>query len=292
MIVVRLIGGLGNQMFQYACGRALGERLGTNVVFDMSGFRAYRLHRYGLDGFIGDVVKAPWHLSACARVSTVASRLHVSPTHLFKLLGIQWIHENGDLRYQPEKLAFEGPAYLDGYWQCARYFEDFETRTREDFGLTPSLSHMLRENLQLHCVGQGVTASIHIRRGDYVSDPSANLTHGTLGEYYYRSAFAYLTTQIRGDFRLLVFSDDIAWAQKNIHFPVETAYVVANARHPQVDMHLMASCDHHIIANSSFSWWGAWLNSSLSKTVIAPARWFQSDALCGDDICLPEWVRI
>ncbi len=292
MIVVRLIGGLGNQMFQYACGRALAERLGTNLYFDLSAFRTYRLYRYGLDGFLGEIARAPWYLSTCARLFFGAGRLHISPIQLFKLLELQLVQEGGDLRYQPQQLVFQGSGYLDGYWQCARYFEDFETRIREDFRLTSIHSDALRSKQKLHAVNEGVTASIHIRRGDYVTDQGANSMHGTLGVHYYESSIAHLTAQIGGDFKLLVFSDDVAWVQKSIHFQLDTTFVEANIRNPQIDMHLMASCDHHIIANSTFSWWGAWLNPSRTKTVIAPARWFKSDALMGDDICPVEWVRL
>ncbi len=292
MIAIRLIGGLGNQMFQYACGRALAERMGTQLYADLSAFKTYQLHEYGLDSFQADIVKTPAHLSTGTRVWAVLRRLGISPAAYFRLLDTQWIHEGGDLSYQPQRLVFEGSAYLDGYWQCERYFNDFEDRIRGDFRLEPKLQQQLAERRQQSGIGCSNTVSLHVRRGDYITDQTAQATHGSLGEDYYRKAVEYLTQHLGGTFRLLVFSDDIAWARDNLRLPAQTVFVEPHERSPQIDMHLMASCDHHVIANSSFSWWGAWLNPSATKTVIAPARWFRNTALNADDICPAEWVRL
>ena len=292
MITVRLIGGLGNQMFQYACGRALADRMQTQLSFDLSAFKHYRLHNYGLSGFCSKVVKAPGHLSTGTRLWAVARRLGLSPAHYLSALGIRWIHEADGLAYQPQRLVFQGDAYLDGYWQCARYFEDYAPHIREDFRLSPSLIDAFLECRKQLGIGQGVTVSVHIRRGDYVTDQSANKTHGVLGEDYYQEAFGHLIAQLGSDIRLVVFSDDTVWARENLRAPVAMTHVNANQRFPQVDMHLMAACDHHVIANSSFSWWGAWLNPSPSKSVIAPARWFKSTTLNANEICPSEWVRL
>lgn len=279
-------------MFQYACGRALAERMHTHVCFDLSAFNNYRVHTYGLSGFRGEVAKAPWHLTTGSRLWAVARRLHLSPVPYFTLLGVRWVDEGDDLSYRPQQLALQGSAYLSGYWQCARYFDDCEARIREDFCLIPALDEILQERRQRLRIGQGVTVSVHIRRGDYVTDTAANATHGTLDQDYYKRAVETLVAQLRGDFRLLVFSDDTVWARENLRLPANTVHVDADDRFPQIDMHMMASCDHHIIANSSFSWWGAWLNPSHSKTVIAPARWFKSTALKANDICPTDWVRL
>lgn len=292
MITVKLMGGLGNQMFQYACGRALAERMRTQLCFDLSAYKNYRLRGYGLDRFNTQVVNASWHLRTFTRLCTAARRVGVNPTKYFSALGIRWIIEAGDLRYQPQRLVFQGDAYLDGYWQCAHYFEDWAIRIREDFCLsTPLLAPFLKCKKQLG-IGEGVTVSVHIRRGDYVTDKSTNKTHGVLGIDYYKNTFDYLIAQLGSDFRLVVFSDDTIWAKKNLSAPVAMTHVEANQRFPQIDVHLMAACDHHVIANSSFSWWGAWLNPSSSKIVIAPAQWYKSEALSNVDICPSEWVQL
>jgi hypothetical protein len=279
-------------MFQYAIGRALAERLKTDVYFDLSAFDRYKLHHYGLDGFRGDVAAAPWHMTTGCRFWSVARRLHFSPALYFKLRGIRWVQEEGDLSHRPKRLNFEGSAYLDGYWQSSRYFKDFELRIREDFQLVEPLNQVLRRRREALGIGASITVSVHVRRGDYVTDRAANATHGTLGPDYYDRAVEHIAARLQNSFRLIIFSDDIAWAQKNLHLPASTIYVDADEHHPQVDMHLMASCNHHITANSSFSWWGAWLNASRSKTVIAPSQWFRSRDLRSDDICPEDWVRL
>lgn len=292
MIAVRIVGGLGNQMFQYACGRALAQRMRTHVYFDLSAFNNYRVHNYGLSGFGAEVTKAPWHLTTGSRSWAVARHLQLSPSSYFALRGIRWVDEGDDLSYRPQQLELQGSAYLSGYWQCARYFDDFEARIREDFRLIPALNVILQERRQWLKMDQGVTVSVHVRRGDYVTDTAANATHGTLDQDYYKRAVETLAAQLGGGFRLLVFSDDTAWARENLRLPAPTVHIDADVRFPQIDMHMMAACDHHIIANSSFSWWGAWLNPSHSKIVIAPARWFKSTGLKANDICPADWVRI
>lgn len=279
-------------MFQYACGRALAQRMRTRVCFDLSAFKNYRVHSYGLGGFRAEVAKAPWHLTTGSGLWVVARHLDLSPAPYFAFLGVRWVDEGENLSYRPQQLLLQGSAYLSGYWQCARYFEDCEERIREDFRLSPALDDIFQDRRQRLGIGQGVTVSVHIRRGDYVTDTAANAVHGTLDLAYYWRSVESLADQLGGDFRLLVFSDDTAWARENLRLPAPTVHVDADNRFPQIDMHMMASCDHHIIANSSFSWWGAWLNPSHSKIVIAPARWFKSTALNANDICPNEWVRL
>ena len=292
MIVVRLTGGLGNQMFQYACGRALAERNGARLKFDLSAYRFYQLHEFGLRELCAEISEVPWYLESASRFWSVARRVGFSSPLRFRLLGFQYIDEAGDLRYRPERLEFRCSAYLDGYWQCARYFEDFSSRIRKDFALKDGHSKRFCERRQELGMGCGTCVSVHIRRGDYVSDQSANAVHGVLGEEYYSRAVKAFANYLNGDFRLVVFSDDISWARANLRLGVETVFVQPDVAVPQIDMHLMASCDHHIIANSSFSWWGAWLNPSLTKRVVAPANWFRSMDLCGDDICPADWWRV
>ena len=292
MIAVRLVGGLGNQMFQYACGRALAERMRTQLLIDRSSYGNYRLRDYGLGGFNVRVINAPWYLRTGNRTWDAARRLGFTPAKYLSVMGMQWINEAGNLRYQRHRLVFKGSAYLDGYWQSARYFEDYSSVIRDNFCLSNRLFDSFNNAKNKLGIGNGVTVSVHIRRGDYVTNQSANKMHGLLGIDYYHRAFNYLTENLGYRFKLVFFSDDIEWIRRNLNAPVEVMYVDANQRFPQIDMHLMAACDHHVIANSSFSWWGAWLNPSTSKKVIAPVQWFKSAVLNGDDICPTEWVRL
>lgn len=286
------MGGLGNQMFQYACGRALSKRMSAPLYFDVSAFKYYRLHNYGLDNFSVQVVNAPWYFSLGSRFWLIIRRIGFTPSRFLKMLKTHFIDEEGDLSYQPQRLIFEGSAYLDGYWQCARYFDDFADLIRLDFQLSKELAEIFLDCKKKLAIDTGVTVSVHIRRGDYVTDSLANKTHGLVGLEFYQNAIDFFIKYIGDDFKLIVFSDDPIWVRRNLKSPIEMIHVDPNIDYPQIDMRLMSACDHHIIANSSFSWWGAWLNPSPSKKVIAPARWFKTEALNGDDICPPEWIRL
>lgn len=292
MIVVRVTGGLGNQMFQYAFGRALAEKTGTELLLDLSAYRAYRLHNFGLDAFQCKIVKAPWYLTTGSRVWSALRRARFYPESYLRLMGIRWLGEGGDLRYRPQILDGQGAAYLDGYWQSEKYFSDCKEIIRNEFSLRQPLLDQLQVRRRELGIGQRVTISMHVRRGDYVSDKLANAAHGVLGEDYYQRGVKHMLDRLGANLNLLVFSDDIKWARSNLHYPVTTTYVEASDGFPQVDLYLMASCDHHIIANSSFGWWGAWLNGYREKMVVAPEQWFRSTSHCADDICPTGWVLL
>ena len=292
MIVVRVTGGLGNQMFQYALGRVLAEKTGTELLLDLSAYRTYQLHNFGLDAFECKIVQAPWYLTTGSRVWSMLRRARFCPTSYLRLLGIRWVGEGGDLRYRPQIIDGQGATYLDGYWQSEKYFSECEEIIRNEFSLRPPLLDQLQLHRRELGIGQRVTVSMHVRRGDYVSDKLANATHGALGEDYYNRGMKYMLDRLGVDLSLLVFSDDIEWAKSNLHYSVATTYVQASDGFPQLDLCLMASCDHHIIANSSFSWWGAWLNGYRGKMVVAPRKWFRSDSQCADDICPPAWALL
>ncbi len=134
--------------------------------------------------------------------------------------------------------------------------------------------------------------SIHIRRGDYVTNTSANDFHGLCSLEYYSAGIEYVLSRVP-DATLDVFSDDIEWARLNIRIPAPTIFIDHNqGRSSWEDMRLMSRCQHHIIANSSFSWWGAWLNPSPDKIVIAPSKWFADSSILTDDIVPSTWIRI
>ncbi len=279
-------------MFQYACGRALAEKTGTELLLDLSAYRTYRLHNFGLDAFQCKIVQAPCWLNSDNRFWSALRCMRFRPESYLRLLGMRWLGEGGDLRYRPEILDGQGAAYLDGYWQSEKYFGDCEKIIRNEFSLRPPLLDQLHVRRRELGIGQRVTVSMHVRRGDYVSDKLANATHGALGEDYYLRGIKYMLDRLGADLELRVFSDDIEWARSNLHYPVATTYVVTSDGFPQLDLFLMASCDHHIIANSSFSWWGAWLIGHREKLVVAPRQWFRSASHCADDICPEAWVLL
>ena len=144
----------------------------------------------------------------------------------------------------------------------------------------------------LNEVRRSMAVSVHIRRGDYVSDPHTNRFHGTCSVDYYNAAFDVIASEVK-EARFFVFSDDPQWARENIKPPSEAVFVGRNTTQPDYeDMRLMLNCRHHIIANSSFSWWPAWLNSSSDKVVVAPRRWVADPKQAVLDVLPETWVSI
>jgi len=282
MILVRLIGGLGNQMFQYAAGRALAARLDAPLLLDLRDFRRYRLRYYGLDRMRIDARPATaWELARwpiwLRNRRWSGDRLGLTP---------RWFHE-ADLRYSPEFAAVTGTIGLDGYFQSERYFAGVRQALLQEFRPRAPLS---RHNEQLaETIRTAASVCLHVRRGDYVNDPRTSAMHGVCSPAYYRRATATLRER-HEDLRYFVFSDDPAWCRENLSLE-DAVFVENNGAAPECDIFLMAQCRHHIIANSSFSWWGAWL-AEAGGTVVAPQPWFSNTTLRADDLIPPGWLRL
>jgi Glycosyl transferase family 11 len=287
MIVVRLIGGLGNQMFQYAVGRALALRHHTLLKLDVSAFAEYRTHQYALDRLrIVATHAAEEEVRMFSRRGRL-ERLFARPG--WRSGGLNYIKEQS-FAFDPSVVRASPPLYLDGYWQSEKYFSAAREVLLSEFKPKNPFNS---ENLAVcGCMEASESVSVHVRRGDYVSDANASAVHGTCGaDYYYRAA-DHLAKHV-GDIRLFVFSDDISWARQNLEFSFPTEFVDVNGRETaEWDMHLMAACRHHIIANSSFSWWAAWLNPRRDKQVVAPARWFRDWRIDTSDLLPESWVRL
>lgn len=292
MIIVNLIGGLGNQMFQYANGRALSLRLAAPLRLDVSGFAGYGLHQgFELSRvFTCDPEIAPekevrdllgW------RASWLARRILMRPS-LAMLHGTTLVVEP-HFHYWPGIREVTHNAYLAGYWQSEKYFSDVSETIRADFTFRHPLSE---QNAELAGrIAQTTAVSLHVRRGDYVSDSKTNAAHGLCPLEYYRAAVLHMAERIeRPEF--FVFSDDIAWVKANLKIDFPRRYVDHNqGAESYNDMRLMSLCRHHIIANSSFSWWGAWLNRDPDKIVIAPSRWF-ANGKRSEDLLPASWVSL
>ena len=294
LVIARLIGGLGNQMFQYAAGRALALRCGADFKLDLSGFETYRRRRYELDT-----------LPICAAVATKAELAEFDVDQerrsglldrIRRKLGFplgsraRLVYREPHFHFDPAMMALRAPVYLDGHWQSERYFLDCSDSVRRE--LTPT-APLDPDNAAVAAqIDAADAVSLHVRRGDYVSDPKTNYYHGTCSQQYYHSALEYIVARTQR-LHLFVFSDDPEWTRHNLRFPVATTFVAANsADRGHLDMVLMSRCRHHILANSSFSWWGAWLNPSREKIVVAPRRWFNAGASDSRDLVPQDWVRL
>jgi len=283
MIVVELVGGLGNQLFQYAAGRALAARLGVPLALDRRWFAGGASRGYALDCFAitaGDADPALLPM----REGKILGRL------LSRLGGKLAIHREAGLAFDPAVTRLPDNSYLRGNFPSERYFADQEVLIRREFTFAgepdaPNAA-LLDEIAKTNAV------SLHIRRGDYVANPKIAKVHGTVDLGFYTRAMAWIAERV-SDPTVFVFSDDPAWARTNLALTHPTRIVDLNGpEQPAADMRLMAACRHHILANSTFSWWGAWLNPSPQKIVVAPEPWFRDPALDSRDIVPKRWVKL
>lgn len=274
MIIVELLGGLGNQMFQYAAGRAVALRAGLELKLDATGYakqslRAYRLNVFNIVEQFADDAEI-YHRKPRRRFSTNWLRYQFERT--FVPFHRRTVIVERTLAFDPAVLRIRRSAYLAGFWQSDRYFADYADRIRADFTFKEPPSASNRQLLESIAAGNAV--SLHVRRGDYVADPTVNRYHGVLSPDYYRAAVAHILESVPKP-HFYVFSDDIPWVKQALPLPVPVTYVEHNGPTADYeDLRLMSRCNHHIIANSSFSWWGAWLAQAPGQIVIAPRHWF------------------
>jgi hypothetical protein len=191
--------------------------------------------------------------------------------------------------FDPDILNLKNNVYLDGYWQSDKYFSDIETIIRNDFSFRDEPTETNRR--MLDHISSCESVSVHIRRGDYVTLPEANAFHGLCSLSYYQSAVGLLAGQLEKPV-FFVFSDDIAWAKENLTFGFKAHFMDHNGpERGDEDLRLMSACHHHIIANSSFSWWGAWLCANPEKIVCAPRKWFNKDIDTPDNLPA-SWLKL
>jgi hypothetical protein len=287
MILMRLAGGLGNQMFQYAAGRALSLSTGLPLVLDRRFYARPREHHYALDAFaLADTPVPEGDLPPDPKTQRLA--------HLIWRLsgrGPRRIREQGP-GYDPAIAKITTPVWLEGYFQSERYFADHADTIRAE--LTPAAAPDAENARWLADIAQDPCAvSLHVRRGDYVRNPKFASVHGSCTAEYYARALEHVAARMDGEPVIYAFSDDPDWVRGNLHLPAEIRVVGHNdaARNTE-DLRLMSACRHHIVANSSFSWWGAWLNPRPDKIVAAPATWFADPAYANPDIWAEGWTRI
>jgi hypothetical protein len=268
MIIVKIMYGLGNQLFQYAVGRNLALNLNCDLKFDIS-------HYFENDNY------RKYELSCFRQPALIKTDLQ------------EHIHDEFDFHQQPffrfdETIGkITDNTYLVGFWQSERYFMEHrevlatDLKIKDEFVLNIEAKalEMQKEN----------SVAVHVRRGDYLRYTGS---FGLLPPGYYEKALKYLENRI-GRFKVYLFSDDIDWVRENIRIKEEHEFISGYVSGTNIeDFYLMTNCKHLIIANSSFSWWAAWLNENKEKIVVAPKRWFVSKQYNPDDIVPENWIRM
>jgi hypothetical protein len=251
MIVTKLQGGLGNQLFQWAATKYLSIKYNTDYKFELSYFQ--------LMGWELELKK-------------------------FKKIIIEEYNTPISLKIVTDDFNFkniEDNSFLNGYWQSEKYFNEIDNLIRQDLKIEDNLKNYI---INKYPILNQNTISLHVRRGDYIR---LNNYHPIQNLDYYKKAYDIINDN---SINILVFSDDINWCKENIKLD-NILYIEGETN--IVDMYIMSLCTHNIIANSSFSWWGAWLNSNENKKVIAPINWFGPQAnLYTGDIIPKKWITV
>jgi hypothetical protein len=276
MIISKIQGGLGNQMFQYAAGVAAAKRFGTQALADISWFAHQNgdtHRRYELSVFNIKTFNSPfwWNYPVIRdRIySTIKEPKNLSLSKPF-------------FKLQRDKVI------LSGYWQSEQYFIDVEQEIRKLYSF-PKCSNVDIKRLSNQIIHTNAV-SLHIRRGDYANNTKTKAFHGLLPLSYYKKAIDYISSNV-SDPVYYVFSDDLDWANKNLKSNHPLVFVSHDGSAYE-DMRLMSLCKHHIIANSSFSWWGTWLNKSKNKIVVAPKVWIKSSTVDTSNIVPTNWIKL
>jgi hypothetical protein len=297
MIVVKLMGGLGNQMFQYAAARRLAHSNAAEVKFDAGWFdnipSTATVRKYELGVFnVACCIATPGEVRSVRGIEIPPYFPRVIKRTL-KAVGYgerSGCTKEKNFSFDSAILDLRGDIYLDGYWQSEKYFHDIAGIIRQEF----TLKHEAEgSNLRmLDQIRSCNAVSLHVRRGDYVTNKTNSEFHGTASLDYYHAAIARITGSTLSP-KFFVFSDDPEWVKANLKFSQSAIYVDFNGpAAPGEDLRLMSACKHHIIANSSFSWWGAWLNNKADRIVIAPRNWFASDLIDVSDLIPKTWETI
>lgn len=276
-------------MFQYAAAKSIAYRIGADLFYDQEYFLSpekfgshwqYQLNLLKTNIEPAKILPLQSFVYLIYRIIRKLSLWGFSIPRFF------FENKNGyDFRIQ----KINSSVWMDGYFQSEKYFKTIRSEILKEFQPRIELDEVnkkIAENMK-----QTNSISLHVRRGDYVTNSAASQVHGTCNGEYYQKAIAHFEEMSEKSV-FYIFSDDLSWAKENIKINSEVHYVDQNTgTNSYRDLFLMSQCKHHIIANSSFSWWGAWLNSNSKKTVIAPKRWYLDPKMVTDDIYPEEWLR-
>lgn len=280
-IILKLKGGLGNQLFQYAAARNLAIKNSSALELDLSWYHAqgspdiprlFLLDKYKMEFALADKISSEKKYSKHALISLLAK---VQPSYHY--------------RFHKICLKAKEDMYLDGYYQSYKYFSEIRTELLGELQLRNEPSASYSEFCKT-IEASVMPVSLHIRRGDYIKNATTNNYHGVCSLDYYEKALKYISNKFTG-IKVFIFSDDIEWVRDNFKTKHEVVYVSNTGLPDFEELLLMSKCKHNIIANSSYSWWGAWLNSNLKKVVIAPERWL-SKKIDTSDLLPAEWIKL
>lgn len=289
------MGGLGNQLFQYATARAVAHAKDCRVMLNVESLDALRTKNgvntrfYALEPFFlpANLIKSK---TTSAKPGIILNKVLRKIRFIIRRLNTnELFYKEVGFGFDSAIFSLEPPLHLSGYWQSWKYFESISLQLQEEIATPRNLS--IASSAILFKIESCDAICVHIRRGDYISNSMANQFHGVCDLDYYDSSVEYLAAPLKNP-HVFIFSDDPAWVGENF-FP-KVPYTIVDINSPEQahqDLWLMASCKHYVIANSSFSWWAAWLSKYDTKKVICPKNWFADFRIDTKDLIPPSWIR-
>ena len=280
-----MVGGVGNQLFCYAYAKSLQQK-GYDVKIDISTFKFNKIDSYEFDKYNIDIPISTQEENERLFNNSLLSKI-------LKRFGIDISNKvrEKSLLFDESLLRINDNSYVDGYFQNEKYFYDIRDIILEQISINRPLSNFTKI-IQKKINSLNNTCSIHVRRGDMANDINVKI-HGVCSVEYYNNAIEYLKNKL-GEVNYFIFSDDFEWCRSNLK--IDNAIFVESDEHriAHEDIYLMSLCDHNIIANSTFSWWGAWLNDNVSQISIAPMEWFKDKKYQkqSQDIVPNGWIKI
>ena len=278
MIIINLKGGLGNQMFQYALGRKLSLQNGAELKLDISGYSRQNPRAYRLGDFnIAENIARPEEIKKLKYPFGIFSMIwRRFSSKILRRFYIGW---------EPQVLATKDGSFIDGFWNSYKYFNGIADTIKRDFTLKEPLNKTHPE--LLNQISSASSISLHIRRGDYVANP----THDICDLPYYYKAVQVIAEKVSSP-AFFIFSDDIEWAKQNLRLDFPAIFVSSPEIKDTEELILMSHCRHNIIANSTFSWWAAWLNENENKIVVAPKKWNNTYQKYYQYLLPDNWLKI
>ncbi len=290
MILVELNGGIGNQMFQYAAAKSLSLYHKVELKLDITSAenkslptelnkRPFDLHYFN----ISDKTAEEYLINSYTKISIFSKIINrVKSNYKRKIYREPFFH------YDPNFFKAGPNNYLKGLWQSEKYFNLYRKEIRNGFSIDKNFE--IKFSAFLSELKKQNSISIHIRRGDYLAKVSLDVL-GVLPITYYHQAIELIKSKTQNP-KFYFFSDDINWIKENLILPEATYVSDEITNHQFEDLYLMSCCQHNIIANSSFSWWGAWLNNNPNKIIIAPKKWFNKGPKDTQDLIPESWITI
>jgi hypothetical protein len=285
MFIVRIHGGLGNQLFQYSYSLYLMNKYNLpDIYFNRFHFkgdidRPLSISNFNLSSF--NLINSNFNRFSNSKINKIYN-LIFNPSN-YVIEGFTKLSNE----YVPKSIV-EGDVYFDGYWQKSYIVNEVENILRKELVLKLNLSSKIL-NIENLIASNSNSVSVHIRKTDFISTQENKSIFALCSVNYYYNAIDYFLNNVNQDLMLFIFSDDFEWVRANLNLKLNHFFVEGNSDNE--DLYLMSLCKHNITANSTFSWWGAWLNTNKDKVILTPEKWF-NNAMSDKDLVPNNWIRI